>query len=324
MKNIQTFLEKYYKADDKIILACSAGPDSMFLLYQILDSQYAKNLVVCYFNHKTRPETENEEKFLENLAKQRWFEIEVADCDFKKLQKLYPGKSFEELARDKRYQFFDAVMNIHQAKYVITGHHLDDKIETFMFNMLRGSKLSGLTNMKESHGWVLRPLLSMEKTEILEYLDDHRLEYKIDQSNAESIYTRNKIRNDILPKSGEINRAYRKNMWNLMNYLEEVQEWIDEQVEKFIKTHPPTGTSLEKGRINKERSFLITDFNDLTAFLQKEVIRYVYYISNGKSTIWLSSSNIDEVIRFINGKNNKTVKEIKNLKMSKDNKKILW
>jgi len=309
MKNIQTFLEKYYKADDKIILACSAGPDSMFLLYQILDSQYAKNLVVCYFNHKTRPETENEEKFLENLAKQKWFEIEVADCDFKKLQKLYPGKSFEELARDKRYQFFDAVMNIHQAKYVITGHHLDDKIETFMFNMLRGSKLSGLTNMKESHGWVLRPLLSMEKTEILEYLDDHRLEYKIDQSNAESIYTRNKIRNDILPKCWEINGAYRKNMWNLMHYLEEIQEWIDEQVEKFIWS---------------EKDFLITDFNNLTKFLQKEVIRYVYYISNGKSTIWLSSSNIDEVIRFINWKNNKTVKEIKNLKMSKDNKKILW
>ncbi len=309
MKNIQKFLEKYYNDDDKIILACSAGPDSMFLLYQILETKYAKNLVVCYFNHKTRPETQQEEEFLEELASKKWFTIEVADCDFEKIKKLYPGKSFEELARDKRYQFFDAVMNIHHSKYVITAHHLDDKIETFMFNMLRWSKLSGLTNMKESHWWILRPLLWIEKSEILAYLDSHNLEYKIDQTNSQNIYTRNKIRNNILPKCEEINEAYRKNMWNLMNYLEEVQQWIDEQVEKFIW---------------KTREFLITDFNSLTNFMQKEVIRYIYYVSNDRSTIWLSSANIDEIIKFINWKNNKTIKEIKNLKMSKDNKKILW
>lgn len=309
MKNITTFLEKYYWSNDPIILACSAGPDSMFLLYHILETDFSSNLVVCYFNHNTRPETDEEELFLEKLSQDKWFQLEVASCDFEKIQQLYPSKSFEELAREKRYQFFDAVMNIHGAKYVITGHHLDDKIETFMFNMLRGSKLSGLTNMKENHGWVLRPLLDIEKTDILDYLETHQLAYKIDQTNAQDIYTRNKIRNNILPECEKINGAYRKNMWNLMNYLEELQTWIDEEVEKFLWA---------------EREFLIDDFNNLSKFLQKEVIRYIYYISNGKSTIWLSAGNIDEVIRFIYGKNNKTVKEIHGLKMKKDNKKIIW
>lgn len=309
MKNITTFLEKYYWSNDPIILACSAGPDSMFLLYHILESSYAKNLVVCYFNHKTRWETDDEEKFLEDLSLEKWFQFEVASCDFEKIQSLYPAKSFEELAREKRYQFFDAIMNIYGAKYVLTGHHLDDKIETFMFHMLRWSKLSGLTNMKENHGGVLRPLLGLEKTEILDYLDTHNLAYKIDPTNAQDIYTRNKIRNNILPECEKINGAYRKNIWNLMNYLEEIQDWIDEEVERFLWD---------------TQEFLIEDFHDLSKFLQKEVIRYIYYISNGKSTIWLSTGNIDEVIRFIYGKNNKTVKEIHGLKMKKDNKKILW
>ena len=75
--------------------------------------------------------------------------MEVAECDFEKIQKLYPIKSFEELAREKRYAFFNAILNIYEAPYVMTAHHLDDRIETFYFNLHRGSKLSGLVNMQE-------------------------------------------------------------------------------------------------------------------------------------------------------------------------------
>jgi len=134
---MQKFLLKYYKKNEPIVLACSAGPDSMFLLYQILKTEYKKNLVICYFNHKTRPETEDEEQFLENLCKKEKITFETAFCDFEKIKKLYPSKSFEELAREKRYQFFDAICNIYKTDKVITAHHLDDKIETFMFNLLR-------------------------------------------------------------------------------------------------------------------------------------------------------------------------------------------
>ena len=307
--NIQSFLKKYYQKDEPIILACSAGPDSMFLLYQILETEYAKDLVACYFNHKTRPGTDEEEAFLETLWKEKWFRVEVASCDFDKIMQLYPSKSFEELAREKRYQFFEAVCNIYKTNKVITAHHLDDKIETFMFNMLRGSKLSGLTNIKESHGWILRPLLEVEKSEILTYLEENKLEYKIDETNNENIYSRNKIRNEILPKCEEINNRYRKNMWNLMSYFEDLQDHIDAEVLAFLW--------------DKEY-FEIPDFNNLSEFMQKEIIRYIYYISNNKSTIGLSESNINEIIRFINGKNNKTIKEIRGLQMRKDNKIIIF
>ena len=118
--------------------------------------------MVCYFNHKTRPETDEEEAFIEALWKEKWFPVEIAECDFEKIKKLYPDKGFEELARDKRYAFFDAIMHIYNSKYVITAHHLDDKIETFFFNLARGSKLTGLINMTESSWAVLRPLLQLQ------------------------------------------------------------------------------------------------------------------------------------------------------------------
>jgi tRNA(Ile)-lysidine synthase len=109
----------------------------MYLLHKILETNFKKNLVVCYFNHKTRIETEDEEKFLENFCKKENIAFETAFCDFEKIQKLYPSKSFEELAREKRYQFFQAIAQIYKANKIITAHHLDDKIETFYFNLNR-------------------------------------------------------------------------------------------------------------------------------------------------------------------------------------------
>ncbi|QFR39317.1 tRNA lysidine(34) synthetase TilS [Candidatus Gracilibacteria bacterium 28_42_T64] len=306
MQNIEIFLTQYIKPDEKIILGCSAGPDSMFLLYKILETKYAKNLIVCYFNHKTRPETDEEEIFIAKLGKKEGFTVEVAECDFEKIKKLYPSKSFEELAREKRYAFFDAISHIHNTRYVLTAHHLDDKIETFFFNLARGSKLTGLINMTESSGSILRPLLGITKKEILDYLDSNNLEYKVDSSNAEIEYTRNYIRHEIIPKFSEVNSNYKNNISKTLSYFEELKNSIDEEVKKFLL--------LSKGNI-----FSIKEFNSLPSFMQKEVIRYIYYISNNKSTIGLSEANIAEVIRFINGKNNKTIKEIQGLKMEKDN-----
>lgn len=311
MINIKDFIDKYYKKDEKIVLACSTWPDSIFLLYKILEAWYKNDLVVCYFNHKTRAWTDIEENFIEKLWKEKWFKVEIASCDFNKIKKLYPGKSFEELAREKRYAFFNAICNIYKTNKVITGHHLDDKIETFFFNLARWSKLNWLINMTEYSWNVLRPLLSMEKNNILFYLEKNNLKYYLDETNLDTNnYTRNNLRHNIIPKFKKINSNYKKNISNCLSYFEELKDFIDIEVKKFLL-------------LNKW-FFFINEFTSLSIFLQKEVIRYIYYISNWKSTIWLSSSNIKEVIKFINWKNNKTIKEINLLKMRKDNKKILY
>ncbi|MDQ7009647.1 MAG: tRNA lysidine(34) synthetase TilS [Candidatus Gracilibacteria bacterium] len=324
---MQSFLEKYYKDDEPVILACSAGPDSMYLLYKILQTTFKKNLVVCYFNHKTRSETDIEEKFLEDLGKKENFAVEVASCDFEKIKKLYPQKGFEELAREKRYQFFDAILNIYKSDKVILAHHLDDKIETFFFNLVRGSKLTGLINMTEKSANILRPLLKIEKTEILEFLDKNRLKYFIDSTNLDSKYSRNNLRNNIIPKFEEINSSYKKNISNTIKYFEEVKAFLDLEVDKFLEEQGILIFNSAKYKIDTLKIygyFYIEDFNKISSLLQKEIIRKAFYISNNKSTIGLSEGNIAEIIKFINGKNNKTIKEIKNLKMRKENEIIIY
>ncbi|MDA9129339.1 tRNA lysidine(34) synthetase TilS, partial [Candidatus Gracilibacteria bacterium] len=196
---------------------------------------------------------------------------------------------------------------MYQAKFILTAHHLDDKIETFFFHLLRGTKLTGLINMTEQSGSILRPLLKIEKSKILEYLHQNNLIYFEDSSNLHDTHTRNKLRLHILPKLETIHPNHKGNISQLLTYFEEIKSHIDFEVEKFL------------GNQKQENYFNIQDFQSLSPLLQKEVIRYIYYNSHNNSTIGLSEGNIAEVIRFIGGKNNKTVKQIGEMKMEKDN-----
>lgn len=311
MIDLQWFLDKYYNKNEKVILACSTWPDSMFLLYEILKTSYKNNLIACYFNHKIRAEADDEEIFLENLWKKLWFEVEIASADIKKIRdKLYPSISLEELAREKRYMFFSTICQIYDTKKIITAHHLDDKIETFFFNLSRWSKLTWLINMTQNYWNILRPLLNIEKKDIKNYLDENNLEYKIDKTNFDNDITRNFLRNEIIPNFYKINSKFKNNIKNTLNYFEELKNHIDNEVKDFL---------------NKNKDFFeISSFNSLSTFLQKEIIRFIFFITNWNSTIWLSEANINEIIKFINWKNNKTIKEIKNLKMEKNWNKIYY
>lgn len=326
--DINEVLKKYYKLDEKIILACSTWPDSMFLLYKLLESNYKDNIIVCYFNHKLRPEANEEEKWIEELWDKLWFTVEIAEANIKEIkEKFYPNKSIEELAREKRYAFFNAILNIHNADKIITGHHLDDKLETFFFNLARGSKLTWLINMTEKSGNIIRPLLEMEKWDILKYLDDNNLEYKIDSSNKDTTITRNKLRHDIIPQFSKVNSNYKSNINNLIKYFEELKGFIDTEIEKFLEEEWVLIFNSWKYKINTldiYGYFYIDHFNELPSIFQKEVIRTIFHITNGNSTIWLSEANINEVIKFINWKNNKTVKDIKEMKLKKENKIIIY
>lgn len=326
MSNLELFLKKYFKKDDKIVLACSTWPDSMYLLYKILETPYKDNLVVCYFNHKLRKEADFEEEFIEKLWKKLWFKVEIWSADIKAIQKIIPSKSIEEIAREKRYAFLNAILNIYNAKYILTAHHLDDKIETFFFNLLRWSKITGLINMTEENGAILRPLLNITKTEILEYLEKNKIKYNIDITNLDTEITRNFLRIDVIPKLWKINTNFKENIWNFMSYLENVKEFIDNEVKEFLENKPhPSPLLQERGQKQEWQSyFSLKSFKNLDLFLQKEIIRYIFYKRNLNSTIWLSESNINEILRFINWKNNKTIKEIKMLKMKKDWDKVYY
>jgi tRNA(Ile)-lysidine synthase len=304
MLNINSFLGKYISENEKIILACSTWPDSIFLLHKILESPYKNNLIVCYFNHHLREEAKEEEDFITELSKKYNFQLELWEAHIENMRLLSKSVSLEELARKERYEFLHQIRGKYNALYILTAHHLDDKIETFLFNLLRGSKLTGLINMTEFSGNILRPLLYLEKKEILNSLEERWITYKLDSSNTDKTITRNFLREDIIPLFQAINPKYKENIANTLSYFEELKENIDAQIQKFL-IH--------------DHFFYVDEFLELSEFLQREIIRDVFWKTNNFSTIWLSEANIHEVIKFIKNKGNYTKKHIKNMSLTKQN-----
>lgn len=181
-------------------------------------------------------------------------------------------KGVEETARIERYTFLEKIHIKYSATYILTAHHLGDSIETLMFNLIRGTKIQGLTGIPEQNRHILRPLLHISKPEILEILEKENIPHRLDSSNTDDIYLRNHLRLNIIPGFDRINPEYRKNMLSFMGYMTELGGFIDTQVEIFLRG---------------ESSFLVEDFQILSLFLQREVIRHLYERANN-GTIGLS------------------------------------
>lgn len=141
-----------------------------------------------------------------------------------------------------------------------------------MFNLIRGSKIHGLTGVPEQNQHILRPLLDISKTEILKKLEKENISYRLDSTNADDVYLRNHLRLNIISEFERINPEYRKNMASFMKYMSELGGFIDSQVEIFLRG---------------ESSFMVDDFQILSPFLQRETIRYIYEHANS-GTIGLS------------------------------------
>lgn len=304
---MKKFLEKYnILKNEKVIIACSGWVDSMFLLSEIIKSKNKKDIIVAHFNHKLRlEESDLDEEFVKEFCEKNNLVFEVKDEDISQIA-LAKKIWIEEAARIERYKFLRNIKEKYWAKYILVAHHLDDKIETFLLNLIRWTKLKWLISIEEKNEDILRPLLPFSKSEIIEKAKKLWLKWREDKSNLDEKYLRNNIRLNILPLFDQINSSYKKSFENIMSYMWEIKTYFDEQIKKII--------------INNEY-FEIETFNNFPEFLQREVIRYVFEITNFW-TIGLSEGNIKEVIKFINDKWNYTKKEIKKMSLFKKNWKI--
>lgn len=144
-------------------------------------------------------------------------------------------KGIEETARIERYAFLESVRELYSAKSIFVAHHLDDSIETLMFNLIRGTKIPGLMGIGEQNGHILRPLLSVAKKDILSQLHKENILYRIDSTNGDAVYLRNHLRLNIISEFERINPEYRKNLSALMQYMSELHYFIDSQVFVFLE-----------------------------------------------------------------------------------------
>lgn len=304
---LKTFFTKYHiTPDDALIVACSGGPDSMFLVSEALALHPRDHIVVAHFNHHLRwAESSRDELFVKDFCEENNLTAHFGWADIESIARE-TKKWVEEAARTERYTFLEKVRQEYRAKYILTGHHLDDTIETLLFNFIRGTKLGGLTGIPELNGTILRPLLHIPKSEILTRLQERNIPHCVDSTNMDDRYLRNHLRLNVISEFERINPEYRKNLDAFMGYMSELRAHLDTEVRTFL---------------SDADSFSVPDFQKLSTFLQREVIRYLYEQANN-GTIGLSEGNIAEVIRFIGDKGNYTEKTLNKLRLEKKNNQI--
>lgn len=182
----------------RLLVAVSGGPDSVAVLHALhrLRARLNVGLAAAHFNHAMRAhESDRDEQFVRELCARLQVQLMVERGPVPKPANL------EEQARDLRYDFLNRAADRLDAHYIVLGHHQDDQAETVLLRLLRGAGVAGLAAMAESGpGRLLRPLLSMDRTTILAYLDAIGAKYVIDSSNLEPRALRNRVRSDLLPR----------------------------------------------------------------------------------------------------------------------------
>ena len=132
-----------------------------------------------------------------------------------------------------RYTWFQELAKNHQFDFILTAHHLDDSLETFLIHLTRGSGLEGFTGIPSTNGNIIRPLLPFSRAEILEYARENQLEWREDSSNATTKYLRNNIRHQVIPILKEINPSLLDSFANTIQYLQDAQQIIDDQIDEI-------------------------------------------------------------------------------------------
>lgn len=248
------------RAGDKAVVACSGGPDSVALLYLLneLSKELKLELIVAHFNHKIRGrEADGDEKFVADLA-------EKLQLKFVSAAALDKIKS-EEQGRDQRYAFLEKIREEERAKVIIVAHNLDDLAETVLLNIIRGAGIRGLYSLRPKRGYIVRPLLFVEKIEILSYLSANKVDYRIDKSNNTLVYTRNIMRHIILPEIKKINPHALSAIARTSLLAAQADEYITTSSKKTLANI----SQIKNGNIVIDRK----KFTTLSPAIQSEIIR---------------------------------------------------
>ena len=229
--SVSTALKDFFPEREALHLgvAVSGGPDSIVLLGALVElalREKSLRLTVLHVNHALRPEADQEQRMVEDLCR-RWH----LPCLAKKVTTPRPQNGVEEWARTARYQFFQEARDVHRLDAVALAHTRDDQAETVLFRLLRGAGHRGLAGMPaQRDGWIIRPLLSCSRQDVLAYLAEKRLPYAIDASNADQRYARNRIRHLLLPLiEREFSPRIRQHLVQTAESLRVEEDWIEEQ-----------------------------------------------------------------------------------------------
>ncbi|EKT3956861.1 tRNA lysidine(34) synthetase TilS [Flavobacterium psychrophilum] len=219
-KNLPFLKEK------KLLLATSGGIDSMVMLHLFQKLNY--NIAIAHCNFQLRGlESFSDQQFVQEYASKNKIPAFVTHFDTENFAKDYK-LSTQIAARELRYNWFYELLETENFDFILTAHHADDNLETFIINLTRGTGLDGLTGIPEQNEQIIRPLLPFSRSEIEEYTKENSIQWREDSSNASDKYLRNKIRHDLIPILKVLNPNFLDSFLKTQNYLQEAQVMIED------------------------------------------------------------------------------------------------
>ena len=273
---------KLIKKGETIILGFSGGPDSVFLLEILkkykeeIDSEI--EIILVHINHMLRGEdSDGDEKFSESIAKKNSFKFYSKKINITKIS-IEEKKGLEEIGREVRHQLFKEIFEKEGGEKIALAHNKDDQIETFLFRLIRGTSLEGLEGIRMKKMQYIRPIINVFKKEILKYLSENKIEYRVDKTNFENEFTRNSIRLDLIPFiEKRYNPKFKDKIFNIMGEVREVNAENSLDIEEFMEN---SKLSIEK-------------LNTVSDFFKKKLIKQYFNEKNIKSDRYKVNSVIE-------------------------------
>lgn len=238
IRTIRTYIEKnrLFEQNDRIIIGLSGGADSVALLHILIRLDYTCIAAHCNF-HLRGKESDLDEIFARKEAEQLNVPFHKTDFDTTEYAKRN-NLSIEMAARELRYQWFEELRKNNQAQVIAVAHHQDDNVETFLLNLIRGTGIRGLSGIQSKNGTIVRPFLSVNRTQILHWLTKEKIDYRTDSTNLSDEYTRNFIRLRVLPLLEKLNPSVKDAILRTSEHLADSEKiylnWIEKERNSLI------------------------------------------------------------------------------------------
>jgi len=257
LDRVKKTIKKYnlINKNDKILIGVSGGPDSLVLLYLLnsLKKEFKLTLHIAHLDHMLREDSSKDAEFVKKLAQKLKIPLTFAQIKVKGLAKK---GSLEEIARNARLGFLFKVAQDIKASKIALGHNLDDQAETVLMRILRGTGLHGLSGILPKRNLagfqIIRPLIEIRRKEIEAFLKQRKIRPRLDRSNLEDLYLRNRLRNRLLPL---LEKEYNRNIKEVLSNMAEnvgydydylirsaqtVMKRLGQKInlKKFLKLHP--------------------------------------------------------------------------------------
>lgn len=279
IRKVEAYIQKMHmiQPGDRVCVGLSGGADSvcLFLILCTLSESMGFSLRAIHVEHGIRgEESQKDAEFVQRLCEERKAPLTLVSVDVPAYAKEQ-GLGLEEAARIKRYEAF--LKNTKPGDKVALAHHMDDEAETVLFQMVRGSGITGLSGMapvrSEGERTFIRPLLCVSREEIEHFLQKESRDYRTDATNADIAYSRNRIRKKVMPELRQVNEQAVPHICHMADSLRELEEYLSTEVHKWVKK----AVRLEDGA-----GISLTVLEEAPSIIQKELLLWTMEAVCGK------------------------------------------